>query len=194
MILMLSSSPRKTGVTATLLAMIAEEARAAGADVEWVDVNGLSLRPCIGCLKCRPDKKCILPKDDGHRVGELLERCSALVVGAPTYWGNMPGTLKSLFERNVPVLEYYELYTWRFPRPRHKGKPAAIVTASLSPYPFNLLPSQGTGTLRAVKVPLKAAGFDIRATINVPMVRDTAHIGDRWLNKARKLGKSMGTW
>ena len=194
MILMLNGSPRKKGVTATILNIIADEARSAGAEVEWVDVNGLSIRPCIGCLKCRPDKKCILPKDDGHRIGELLERCSGLVVGAPTYWGNMPGTLKILFERNVPVLEYYELYTWRFPQPRHKGKPAAIVTASLSPFPFNLLPSQGTGALRTVKIPLKAAGFDIRATINVPMTRDTGHIGDRWLAKAGKLGRSMGTW
>ena len=194
MILMLNSSPRKTGVTSTLLKIIADEARSAGAEVEWVDVNGLAIRPCIGCLKCRPDKKCILPKDDGHRIGELIEKCSGLVVGAPTYWGNMPGPLKILFERNVPVLEYYELYTWRFPRPRHKGKPAAIVTASLSPFPFNYLPSQGTGTLRTVKIPLNAAGFDIRGTINVPMTRDTAKIGERWLEKARKLGRSMGGW
>ncbi len=194
MILFLNSSPRKTGVTATLLKIIADEARSAGAEVEWVDVNKLSIRPCIGCLKCRPDKKCILPKDDGHRMGELLERCSGLVVGVPTYWGSMPGQLKILFERNVPVLEYYELYTWRFPKPRHKGKPAAIVTASLSPFPFNLLPSQGTGALRSVKIPLNAAGFDIRATINVPMTRDTAHIGERWLAKAGKLGRSIGAW
>ena len=194
MILFLNGSPRKTGVTATLLKVIADEARSVGAEVEWVDVSKLSIRPCIGCLKCRPDKKCILPEDDGHRMGALLERCSALVVGAPTYWGSMPGQLKILFERNVPVLEYYELYTWRFPKPRHKGKPAAIVTASLSPFPFNLLPSQGTGALRSVKIPLNAAGFDIRAQINVPMTRDIANIGERWMAKAGKLGRSMGAW
>ena len=74
------------------------------------------------------------------------------------------------------------------------ANPLSIVTASLSPFPFNLLPSQGTGALRAVKIPLNAAGFDIRAQINVPMTRDTAHIGERWLSKARKLGRSMGAW
>jgi NAD(P)H-dependent FMN reductase len=194
MILFLNGSPRKNGVTATLLSIIAEEARSAGAEVEWVDVNKLSIRPCIGCLKCRPDKKCILPEDDGHRMGELIQRCSGLVVGTPTYWGNMSGTLKILFERNVPVFEYYELYTWRVPRPTQKGKKAAIVTSSLSPFPYNLLPSQGTGALRAVRIPLNAAGFDIRAQINVPMTRDLAHIGERWLAKARKLGRSMGSW
>jgi NAD(P)H-dependent FMN reductase len=194
MILMLNASPRKKGVTTTLLRIIADEARSAGAEVEWIDVTSLSIRPCIGCLKCRPDKKCILPQDDAHRIGELIEKCSGMVIGAPTYWGNMPGQLKILFERIVPVLEYYELYTWRFPQPRQKGKKAAIVTASLSPFPFHLLPSQGTGTLRAVKVPLNAAGFDIRTQINVPMTRDLAHIGERWLKKARKLGRSIGAW
>ncbi|HTF99208.1 MAG TPA: flavodoxin family protein [Nitrospirota bacterium] len=194
MILMLNSSPRKTGVTSSLLRIVADEARSAGAEVEWVDVNSLSIRPCIGCLKCRPDKKCILPKDDAHRIGELLERCSALVVATPTYWGNMPGPLKLLFDRNVPVLEYYELYTWRFPRPRHKGKPAAIITASLSPFPFNYLPSQGSGAIRAVKLVLNAAGFDVRRQINVPMTRNVAHIGERWLAKAGRLGKKMGSW
>ncbi len=194
MILFLNGSPRKNGVTTSILNIIAEGARSAGNTVEWVDVNKLSVKPCIGCLKCRPDKTCILPKDDGHRIGELLESCSALVVGAPTYWGNMPGTLKIVFERNVPVLEYCELYTWRIPRPRHKGKKAAIVTASLSPFPYNLLPSQGSGALRTVRTILNTAGFDIREQINVPMIKDPAHIGERWLAKARKLGRSMGDW
>lgn len=194
MILMLNASPRKKGVTSTILRIIAGEARSAGVEAEWVDVNDLSIRPCIGCLKCRPDKKCILPKDDAHRIGELIERCSGLVVATPTYWGNMTGPLKLLFDRNVPTLEHYELYTWRFPKPKHKGKKAAIVTASLAPFPFNQLPSQSRGTIRAVKIVLNAAGFDVRELINVPMTPDPAHIGKRWLSKARKLGRSMAAW
>jgi NAD(P)H-dependent FMN reductase len=194
MILFLNGSPRKNGVTTSLLHIIADEARSAGAEVEWVDVYKLSIKPCIGCLKCRPDKECILPRDDGYRIGELFESCSALVVGAPNYWGSMPGSLKLLFERIVPVLEYYELYTWRLPRPRHKGKKAAIVTSSLSPFPYNLLPSQGGGALRTVRTILNTAGFDIREQINVPMTRDLTQIGERWLAKARRLGRKMGSW
>jgi NAD(P)H-dependent FMN reductase len=194
MILILNASPRKSGITTTILKVMAEEARAAGAEVEWVDVQNLSIKPCIGCLKCRPDKKCILPRDDAQRIGELIEKCSALVVGTPTYWGNMTGTLKILFDRIVPVLEYYELYELRFPRPRHKGKKAAIVTASLTPFPFNRLSSQAAGAIHAVRTILNAAGFDIKATVNVPLPKDPAKVGERWLAKARKLGKSMGAW
>jgi NAD(P)H-dependent FMN reductase len=194
MILVLNGSPRKTGVTSSLLRIIADEARSASAEVEWVDVNNLSIKPCIGCLKCRPDKKCILPRDDAHRIGELIERCSGLVVGTPTYWGNMTGPLKMLFDRNVPTLEHYVLYTWRFPQPKHKGKKAAIVTASLAPFPFNQLSSQSRGTLRAVKTVLNAAGFDIRERINVPLHPNPAQIKERWIAKAGKLGREIGSW
>lgn len=194
MILILNGSPRKSGVTTTLLKVIADEALGAGAEVEWVDVTNLSIKPCIGCLKCRPDKKCILPYDDAHRIGELIERCAGLVVGTPTYWGNMSGPLKLLFDRNVTFFEYYVLYTWRFPTPLHKGKKAAIVTASLAPFPFNQLSSQSRGALRAVRTVLNAGGFDIRQQINVPLPRDPAQIGERWLAKARKLGREAGSW
>ncbi|MDA8098667.1 MAG: flavodoxin family protein [Nitrospiraceae bacterium] len=190
-VLVLNGSPRKNGVTSSILRMIAEEAGSAGARVEWVDVNSLSVRPCIGCLKCRPDKKCILPRDDGHRVGELIETCSALVVGTPTYWGNMSGTLKILFDRNVPAFEHYVLNTLRFPAPKHNGKKAAIITASLAPFPFNQLSSQSRGAIRAVKTVLNAGGFDIAGTINVPLPKEGAVIGQRWAAKAKALGRSL---
>jgi multimeric flavodoxin WrbA len=193
MILILNGSPRKNGVTTTLLRIIADETRSAGAEVEWIDVNNLSIRPCIGCLKCRPDKCCILPQDDAHRVGGLIESCSGLVVGTPTYWGNMTGPLKLLFDRNVTIFEHYVLNTWRLPKPKHKGKKAAIITASLAPSPYNQLPSQARGALRAVKTVLNAGGFDIRGQINVPLLPDPAQIGERWLAKARKLGREMGS-
>src|SRR5512140_1973848 len=106
----------------------------------------------------------------------------------------MTGPLKLLLDRNVTTLEHYVLYTMRFPEPKLKGKKAAIVTASLAPFPFNQLPSQARGTLNAVKIVLRAAGFDIREQINVPLTPDPAHIGNRWLSKARRLGRSMATW
>lgn len=192
MILMLNASPRKKGVTTTILNIIADEARSAGAEVEWVDVQSLSIKPCIGCLKCRPDKKCILPRDDGHRMGELLENCSGLVVGTPTYWGNMTGPLKLLFDRNVPAFEYYVLYSNRIPKPMHKGKKAAIVTASLSPFPYNQLPFEGRGALRAVKIVLNAAGFDIREQMNIPVTPGPRTHWEPLAIKSQKTGKING--
>ncbi len=44
------------------------------------------------------------------------------------------------------------------------------------------------------KTVLNTAGFDIRGQINVPLTRNPAQIGERWLAKAKKLGKEMGSW
>lgn len=90
MILFLNCSPRKNGVTSSLLRVIADQVREKD-KVEWIDVNKLGIKPCIGCLQCRPDKECCLPEDDGHRIGKMITQADVLILGIPTYWGNIPG-------------------------------------------------------------------------------------------------------
>ena len=185
MILFLNSSPRVQGVSASILRAMAEAFPADDA-VEWVDVNDLSMKPCIGCLQCRPDKVCILPRDDAHRIGEMLTECSSLVVGSPTYWGNMPGPLKTLFDRNVPVLEH--VVPGALPKPKHKGKPAVLVTAANAPAPFHRLGSQSGGTLRSLKTILKGAGFSIAGMVAVGgAIRFEGTKASRALSRARTL-------
>jgi multimeric flavodoxin WrbA len=191
MILFLNSSPRKNGVTAALLKAMRDALRPAH-EIEWVDVNGLSLKPCTGCLRCRPDKPCALPPDDAHRVGELIRRADALVIGAPTYWGNMSGPLKTLFDRNVPVIEL--LGASPFPKPMQKGKPAAVVVSSAARFPYNQLPSQSRGAIRAVKTVLKSAGYRILGIQNVVERRfrkSSAH-SDRYEARAAKTARALG--
>ena len=77
-------------------------------DVEQIDVYDLSIKPCISCMKCRPDKPCALPRDDAHDIAEKIAAADVLVVGTPTYWGNMSAPLKALFDRIVTTLEHIE--------------------------------------------------------------------------------------
>ena len=136
-VLILNGSPRKKGTTATLLHALADGASGAGAlpggkEIEWIDVCNLEIKPCRGCLRCRPAGDCILPEDDAHRVGRLIHETDALVVGTPTYWGNMSGPLKTLFDRLVPAFEFFGE---GLPKPVQKGKRAAIVVTSAAPWP-----------------------------------------------------------
>ena len=87
-ILVLNGSPRKKGAVATLLNSIAEGARERH-EVEWIDVYDLKMKPCIACMKCRPDGECVLPEDDAHVVGRKIKEAHGLIVGTPTHWGNM---------------------------------------------------------------------------------------------------------
>lgn len=174
-------------MTTAILSAIAAGA-SEGSEIEWIDVNALSIRPCIGCLKCRPDKTCVLPRDDAHHVGELIEDSTFLIVGTPTYWGNITGPLKLLFDRNVPTFEYIGR---GLPKPRHRGKKAVIVTASSGPFPFNLLASQSRGTIRALRTVLRAAGYKIVKTVNVPFASRFAKSEERVLAKAAALGERI---
>src|SRR5512134_890111 len=166
-VLIIHASPRRKGVTSTLLSEI-EASIGSEHKIESVRISDLEMKPCIGCMKCRPDKPCILPQDDAQALAEKVRWADFIVIGCPVYWGNMPGTLKLFFDRNVPLFEYAEAKAIRYiPKPRLRGKRAALVVSSVGPYPYNLLRSQSGGTIGSLKTILKAAGVRIECVLNV---------------------------
>ena len=167
-VLIVNASPRKNGITTSLLAE-AEAEIGSSHRAEVVRIQDLTIRPCTGCLKCRPDKACVLPRDDAHVLAEKIKKSDLLILGSPVYWGNMPGTLKIFFDRNVPLFEYCEAKAIRYiPKPQLKGKRAILIVSGGSPFPYNLLSSQSRGTIRSLKTILKAGGIKVMSVLNVP--------------------------
>jgi len=81
-ILILNGSPRRKGTVATLLKSIAngiDEKQTA----EWIDLYDQKMRPCIACMKCRPDEECVLSEDDAHIIGRKIRNAGGLIVGDP---------------------------------------------------------------------------------------------------------------
>lgn len=115
-----------TAIFSKRLELMKEEAARLGAIVHVEFAQNWNIRPCIGCMKCRSAKNCVLPEDDSQRVLPLIQDCAALIIGSPTYWGNMP----------VPL---------------HKGKKAVFVCTSSTPWPFNVLMGQTGGVVRSIK-------------------------------------------
>lgn len=115
-VLVLNSSPRKKGVTAELAAALTEILEQKDMEVHTEHVYDLKVKPCLGCLQCRPDRTCILPEDDAPRIARLIDGSDTLVLASPTYWGNIPGPLKTLIDRLVPVFEYIDPKTTRISR------------------------------------------------------------------------------
>ena len=141
-ILILNASPRPEGNIARMLGAMREEAVRGGAEVCYEVVSRLHVRPCTGCMK----------------LG-LVAESDVLIVGAPCYWGNMPGTLKVLFDRMVYGLMGES--PRGLPRPLHKGKRAILLTTCTTPWPFNVWFRQSRGTVRALREILKWSGFKI---------------------------------
>lgn len=96
-LLAINGSPNKRN-TYALLEAIADEAKKLGAEAEILNLADYNINPCKGCDKCLKGE-CI-QKDDIEKVLEAMRAADAIVIGAPTYFGNVPGIVKNLIDRS----------------------------------------------------------------------------------------------
>ena len=157
-ILIINSSPRKKGMLSQMLGIMREEAEKRGDSVEEVWTNDLTVKPCIACMACRKKGACVLPEDDSQRVLRQMQSADAIIMGAPCYWGNIPGPMKTMFDRQV-----YGMMrdTNRFPEPLMKGKKCILVSTSTTPWPFNKWMNHSHGTIKALRFVASYAGFKV---------------------------------
>lgn len=170
--LIINASPKKNGSTATALDLL-EKRLKERYEVERVEASDLAIRPCVGCSACRPDGRCVLPRDGAHEVGEKIAGADLLVFGSPCYWGNIPSTLKAIFDRNVTT---FERFVGGLPQGKLGGKKALVLVTTGSPFPFSRMKNQGGGTVGAIKTVLKSSGVKL---IGV------AHFDSAWNMNAR---------
>ncbi len=165
-ILIINASPRKDGNISRILAAMQSEAEGlTDIQVKSLRTNALRISPCRGCMSCRSKGVCALPPDDAQNILSLIQACDVLIIGAPCYWGNMPGTLKLLFDRIVYGLVGES--NGLLPHPLHRGKRAILISTSTTPFPWNILFRQTSGTVRALRSILRLSGFKITATIQI---------------------------
>lgn len=189
-ILFLNASPRPNGYTHRVLRCIKDHLEVQQT-IEWVDVNSLSIKPCISCFKCRPNNECIMPEDDGHRVARLIKNADVLVMSSPTYFGNITGPLRTLIDRSLTAFEEIAASGLEMPTPLHKGKKAAMVTACNTPEPICNLPNQGAGALAAMETTLKAGGYDIVGSIIVSGAAALDNIPNDVNDKAIRIAQAL---
>lgn len=184
-ILIINGSPRRRGNISGMLDIMRQEAESRGWHTETVRVHDLTIQPCTGCMACRSTGKCHLPEDDAVKVLEQIRDADALIVGAPCYWGNIPGQLKQLFDRIVYGMMGET--TSGLPRPLHKGKRAVIVSTCTTVFPFNILFGQSRGAVRAVREILKWSGFRVVGTLEKGGTRKHPGLAEREMGRCRKL-------
>ena len=182
-LLILNASPRCSGNISLMAGTLKQEAERLGAEVEEIWVQGLTVRPCTGCMACRSRHACVLPEDDAQRVLEKIKAADALAVAATCYWGNMPGTLKQLFDRLVYGL--MDENSLGLPLPLHKGKRCVLMSTSTTQWPFNILLHQSHGAIRAMKEVCKYSGFKIVATIEKGGTKGKKGLPERILRRCR---------
>ena len=187
-LLIINGSPRKKGLISQMLRIFHEQAIATGVEVTEVYANDLQIKPCMGCMACRSKRHCVLPEDDAQRVLTLIEQADTIVIGAPCYWGNIPGQLKLLFDRIV-----YGMMrdTPRFPEPLMKGKRLVCISTSTTPFPFNILMNQSHGAIRALREIGRFSGWKIVATIERGGTATRPQLSPRDISKCHKAFRKL---
>ncbi len=161
-ILVINGSPKKKGLTSRMLEIMQNEAVSAGNAVDVVYAHDLVVKPCLGCMVCRTKGKCVLPEDDSVRLLEKIKEADAVIIGAPCYWGNIPGQLKLVFDRMVYGMMRE---TDRFPEPLMPGKKCILVSTCTTPWPFNIVMNQSRGAIKALREICRYSGFKIVAEV-----------------------------
>ena len=122
------------------------------------------------------------------RVLRLMQWCDVMVVGVPCYRGNMPGTLKLLFDRLVYGL--MQNGASGLQKPLHRGKKAIVVSTCTTSYPFNIWFNQSRGAVNAVKEILKWSGFKVVKCIERGGTH-TSPVGEKDLARCRRLVRRL---
>ncbi|WP_202319369.1 flavodoxin family protein [Archaeoglobus neptunius] len=96
-LLAINGSPNKRN-THFLLEVIADEIKKMGHEAEILHLKDYEIRECRGCDACLKGE--CTQKDDIFEVLEKMQEADAIVIGAPTYFGNVPGIVKNLIDRS----------------------------------------------------------------------------------------------
>lgn len=97
----INGSPRAGGNTEILLKKVLEPLAAAGWETEYLRIGGKQIRGCSACMKCveKRDGKCILPDDGINGYLQKMFAADAIIIGSPTYFGDVTAELKAFIDR-----------------------------------------------------------------------------------------------
>lgn len=103
-ILAISGSPRKKNI----YNMIKTVLRAAEVFSEIMFLEDRYIMPCNDCRSCHDVHRCIL-KDDMAAIYDKLEKTDIIILGSPTYFHNVSGSMKNFMDRCLPFYFSREL-------------------------------------------------------------------------------------
>lgn len=100
---------RKMSNTEILVKEALMGAKEAGADIEFIRMQDMHIKPCTGCNACvvslfekAGSGECILKGDDFAFVDDKILEADGLIVGAPIYEKMVPGQMKNMCDRQGP--------------------------------------------------------------------------------------------
>lgn len=94
-------SGRKQGNTYLLLQGVLATLADAGAETELIELAGNEIRGCMSCYVCFVEKNgtCVLKKDVVNDCIAKMAAADAILLGSPSYFGDVTSEMKALIDR-----------------------------------------------------------------------------------------------
>ncbi|MCL2705001.1 MAG: flavodoxin family protein [Spirochaetaceae bacterium] len=100
-VIALNGSPRENGNTFFALSKMAEELIKEGIETEIIQVGSRKIRGCMGCGHCLQSENnyCAMTDDILNKTVDIVREADGLILGSPTYYSGISGTMKSFLDR-----------------------------------------------------------------------------------------------
>ena len=100
-VLAINGSPKNDGNTAQAMTLLLQEVQNAGIETEMHTIGNKAVRGCIACGQCieKQNRRCIAFDDAVNELLPKMIEVDGLVLGSPTYFAGINGTLKSFLDR-----------------------------------------------------------------------------------------------
>jgi len=191
-VLGIGGSPRRGGNSDILMQRLLQGARD-GAATEEIQLRDYQFQPCIGCERCRKDKRCTGLQDGMQLIYPKIREATGLVVTCPIYSYNMTALMKSFIDR------LYCFYDFSDERPGYwssqladQGRKAIITVvgeqASREEGGMDL-------TLETLRRSIKALGYEVIGELPVLGVFHKAKVREypQVLEQAETLGSRLAS-
>jgi len=108
-VLCLQGSPRTNGSTNAVCEWIEEDLRAAGHEVEHVNIVDKQLGGCISCFRCQqdPDELVCAVEDDAQAIFQTMTEADAIIYATPLYCWGFTGQFKPFLDRHLCFVTGY---------------------------------------------------------------------------------------
>jgi multimeric flavodoxin WrbA len=96
-----NGSARKEGNTANLINHVFCELNKESIETELVELAGKKIHGCIACYKCmaNKNKECAVKDDVVNECIHKMVEADGIILGSPTYFGDLTPELKALIDR-----------------------------------------------------------------------------------------------
>ena len=100
-VIAINGSPHKNGNTTLALKTMTDELEKQGIETETIQIGQQNIHGCIACGHCSKSEgnRCVFADDGLNEIAQKMRNADGFILGCPTYYAGIPGTMKSFLDR-----------------------------------------------------------------------------------------------